>query len=324
MAKKKNREQKKREKQRRKPRLVVEDLGDGALWGAAEPDEDQPELMTHPGNELPPPFVTEKAMRGLFGGGGLLGKRDKPSQAQDLAYEAMETRDPTKSAKLCTKALALDPNCVDAFMHMAQLSCDTRDELIKHIRMAVEVGERGLGGPAFIKENRGYFWGLLETRPYMRARAFLAQLLVEDEQTAEAIAEYEELLKLNPSDNQGLRYPLLGLYLERNDLDGARRLFKEYEDEGSAVFAWALVLERFLADDEDGAAAALKEARSVNEHVEKYLTGRKRMPKQLPGYYGIGDENEAIICVDALGAAWKCHRAAAKWLRGAEARGARR
>lgn len=70
MAKKITRERKKREQQRRKPRLVVEDLGDGALWGLAEPDEDQSELMTNTGDELPPPFVTEKAMRGLFGGGG--------------------------------------------------------------------------------------------------------------------------------------------------------------------------------------------------------------------------------------------------------------
>lgn len=52
MAKRKTREQKKREKQRRKPRLVVEDMGDGALWGSAEPDGDRPELMTNTGDEL--------------------------------------------------------------------------------------------------------------------------------------------------------------------------------------------------------------------------------------------------------------------------------
>jgi len=64
------------------------------------------------------------------------------------------------------------------------------------------------------------------------------------------------------------------------------------------------VLERFLADDEPGANAALKEARSVNKHAEKYLAGKKKLPEQMPPYYGIGDENEAIICADALGAAW--------------------
>ncbi len=71
MAKRRSRERKKCEQQRRKPRLVVEDLGDGALWGTAEPDAGQPELMTNTGDELPQPFVTEKAMRGLFGGGGV-------------------------------------------------------------------------------------------------------------------------------------------------------------------------------------------------------------------------------------------------------------
>lgn len=241
--------------------------------------------------------------------------RNPKHEAQDLAYEAMQIRDPLKSAKLCTKALDLDPNCVDAFVHLSQLSCSERPELLKHIRMAVEVGERGLGGPKFFKENRGYFWGLLETRPYMRARAFLAQLLAEQGHDAEAIHEYEEMLGLNPNDNQGLRYPLIGLYLAVGNLDGVQRLFKQYEDEGSAVFAWSRVLERFLADDEPGAAAALKEARSVNKHAEKYLAGKKKLPEQMPPYYGIGDENEAIICAEALGAAWSRNPKAVSWLK---------
>ena len=312
---KKSRERKKREKQRRKLRIVADDVGNGTLWREGNVHDAPPELTPDHSDELPSPLVTEKAMRELFGGGGLFGRRDRRSQAQDLAFEGMDTGDPEKSARLCAKALDLDPNCVDAFVHLAQLTFETRAELIEQIRRAVEIGERGLGGAKYFKENRGYFWGLLETRPYMRARAFLTELLVEDGQTTEAIGEYEELLKLNPNDNQGLRYPLLGLYLAAGNLHAVRRLFKEYEDEGSAMFAWGLVLERFLDDDEDGAAAALKEARGVNKHVEKYLTGKKRRPKRLPGYYGFGDENEAVICVDALWTAWKRNPKAVKWLK---------
>ena len=131
----------------------------------------------------------------------------------------------------------------------------------------------------------------------------------------EAIEEYEALLDLNPNDNQGLRYHLLGLYLLADNLDGVRRLFQAFEDEGTAMFAWALVLERFLADDEDGAAKALKEARKSNKHVEAYVAGRKRMPEDCPDFFGFGDENEAIICAEAIGAAWQQNPPAVAWLK---------
>ena len=129
------------------------------------------------------------------------------------------------------------------------------------------------------------------------------------------IGHYEEMLRINPNDNQGLRYPLLGLYLLADNLEGVRRLFKEFDDEGSAVFAWSLVLERHLSGDESGAAKALKEARKCNKHAEKYLTGKKAMPKKLPPYYGIGDENEALVCADSIGEAWKRYPKAVEWLK---------
>lgn len=234
--------------------------------------------------------------------------------AQDLAYQAMETADPIQAARLCERAIKLDPHCVDALMHLARLTCEG-EELIEYMQMVVDIGERDLGGPDYFSENAGYFWGLLETRPYMRARAFLAQLLLEAGRIGDAIRQYETLLRLNPNDNQGLRYPLLGCYFLAEDLEGVRRLFQEFEDEGGAVFAWSLVLERHLSGDQQGAVRALKEARRGNRHVEKYLTGRKATPEELPPYYGFGDENEAVICADALGEAWKQHPEAVQWLK---------
>jgi len=175
-------------------------------------------------------------------------------------------------------------------------------------------GERSLGED-FFEENAGHFWGILETRPYMRARALLAESLAEAGQRDEAITHYEAMLALNPNDNQGLRYVLLGLSLETGRVDAARAIFEQYEGEGSAMFDWARVLERYLEDDEAGAAAALAEARGTNPHVEPLLTGRKRMPRQLPAYHGLGDENEAIVCVHEIGEAWKRAPGATAWLK---------
>lgn len=37
-------------------------------------------------------------------------------QAQDLAYRAMETRDPEEAVRLCAKAIEHAPRCVDALV----------------------------------------------------------------------------------------------------------------------------------------------------------------------------------------------------------------
>jgi hypothetical protein len=184
---------------------------------------------------------------------------------------------------------------------------------IEHLSRVVEIAEEDLGKD-FFEENKGYFWGMLETRPYMRARLYLAQALAEVGKTDEAISHLEAMLELNPGDNQGNRYGLMGLYLEAGDLAGVRRLFGEYDGD-NAIFTWSRVLERFLSGDTGGAEQALDEARKSNPYVEKYLLGLKPMPTVMPEYYGRGDENEAIMCFDTTGRAWRKQREALSWLR---------
>jgi len=240
--------------------------------------------------------------------------KDARFRAQQLAYDAMEAGSPERALKLANKAVETHNGCVDALLIIAQASSQDLDELIQHLHMVIEIGVRDLGED-FFEENTGHFWGLLETRPYMRARSTLAEVLLEAGRVDEAVELYEGSLRLNPNDNQGIRCPLLGCYLEADDLDGARRLFDEYEDEGSAMFLWSRVLERVLSEDEGGARKALADARKTNKHVEPYLTGAKQKPKRMPDYYGFGDENEAKVCAGAIGGAWKKHPKAVRWLK---------
>jgi len=242
------------------------------------------------------------------------GARTASEEAQELAYEAMEADDPNAAVSLAMRAVELDRRCVDALVILAHGGAESQDELIDNLEKAVWMGEQALG-EEFFEENEGHFWGLIETRPYMRARQELAALLHDAGRTDDAIAHYEAMLDLNPNDNQGLRYFLLALYLTRGDLDGARRLFDQYDDEGSASFQWSRILERHLAGDEAKAVTLLAEARRDNAFVEPYLTGKKRMPRSLPDYYSPGEESEAKHVAVSLRPAWKGHRASVQWLK---------
>jgi tetratricopeptide (TPR) repeat protein len=213
--------------------------------------------------------------------------------------------------------LEIYPDCVDALSMLADLECELLRDYIEAKRKAVEAGRRELGAEVF-KQDKGHFWLMIETRPFMRAMAGLAEGLGESgnpEHQDEAIEIYEEMLELNPGDNQGVRYPLVGCYLTRRRYDDASALLSQFEEDAMAPFAWARVLLAYATEGPEAAEQPLARARADNVHVENYLTSKKRMPKHRPGAYSPGDESEAIMCAEFLKPAWNKHQKAKRWLK---------
>jgi hypothetical protein len=52
-----------------------------------------------------------------------------------------------------------------------------------------------------------------------------------------------------------------------------------------------------------------------NKHVPLYLLGRKKLPRNLPDYYSLGDNNEAIMYACGNLAAWNSTPGALEWLK---------
>ncbi len=234
-------------------------------------------------------------------------------QAQELALEAMSATTALSARKLALQALKLDPDCVDALVLMVDLEAETADAAINGIKNAVAAGERSLG-KAFFEEYKGHFWLALETRPYMRARMRLAEILRDAMRLDEAITHFEALLELCPNDNLGARDPLLALYLHQGRIDAAGRLLREFEDDRSAVHIWGHTLERYLSGDILEASLALRRALAMNPNMLEYLFGLKSIPNQLPDSYSPGSPEEAMIAAHHLLPAWVTHQTAFQWM----------
>lgn len=102
-------------------------------------------------------------------------------EAQELMYEAFEASSGKQRIKLAKKALSLSEDCADAYVLLAEESARSLEEVRDLYAAGVEAGKRALGEEMFA-ETEGHFWGVVETRPYMRARAGLAgHLWVEQE-----------------------------------------------------------------------------------------------------------------------------------------------
>lgn len=242
---------------------------------------------------------------------------DPEEEAQDLAYAAMEADSPAEARSLSQQALKLDPYCVDAQVVRARLGARSDKAFATRLRTIVRNAEQRFG-EAYMEENRGHFWGLVETRPYMRTRQLLVIVLDDLGEVDDAIAECEGLLALNPKDNQGNRDILRGLYLQAGDMEGVRRLNKEYDESILAVPAWSAVLEQWSSGEQKRAEKQARLAHKQNPHVAGYLTGAKRPPREEPNFYSPGDEHEAALCVSTLGKAWHARPEAMAWLRGLE------
>jgi hypothetical protein len=237
---------------------------------------------------------------------------DPIEQAEELVFDALEADTDEEARRLTEAALKLDPDCVDALTLIAQLA-DSPMKSVSKLRAAVEAGESRLGKD-FFEENKGYFWGLIETRPYMRARQQLAASLLITGKPFEAAEHYSALLELCPNDNLGVRFELLSLYLTTDQMEKALGLVEKYPKERSAFFHWASVLIYFSLRRFEDAKRALKAARRANRHVEEWLLDDDAQPVALPDFYGIGDRKEAQFCIFYQGLAWRVHPLAQFWL----------
>jgi tetratricopeptide (TPR) repeat protein len=261
---------------------------------------------------LPDRRLMERVLQQVVGGGQ--GPQTPLERAQALIYEAFESDDPEKRCQLAQRALAISSDCADAYVLLAE-HADTRREALELYAAGVAAGERALG-PEVFQEHVGHFWGLRETRPYMRAREGLAHLLWATGQQDEALAHLQDMLRLNPGDNQGLRYRLSACYLWLDRRADLARLLEEYADEGSATWAYARALLAFRDEgDTPEAQRLLRSAKAVNKHVPAYLLELKVPPQAPPDYYSPGQESEAIVYVRESLGIWKSTPQALDWLR---------
>ncbi len=233
-------------------------------------------------------------------------------QAQDLVYDAWDEPDKRRRAELARRALKLWPQCADAYEVLADEAPDlARSRAL--LEKGLEVARDELGPEPFEKDI-GKFWGIYSTRPYMRVRSALAQCLWASGDRELAARQLKEMLRLNPDDNQGLRYVLIGWYAELGDDAGMARLLARY-DEPSGVMSWAQALLQFRNwGDSVQSRSALVNAMKANPEVLVFMLNPDKIPADLGWAVSPGSKEEAAEVVLSLGRAWLQTPGAVEWL----------
>lgn len=236
-------------------------------------------------------------------------------QAQDVAYEGWREETPARRTKAARQALKISPDAVDGYLLLAH-DADAWDEAAQLWQAAVAAGDRLIEPYDFFTQDPEAFWGIVITRPYMRARFALGYALWQQERRAEAQTQFEELLELNRNDNQGARYVLVALYLEEEDHAAARRVMDTYSPDMLCYWDYNRALWHFQRQGTAPRAETyLDQALDANPHVPALLLGDRPIASPELMMVVPGEESEAVEYVQIYRRAWTTTPGALDWLR---------
>lgn len=205
----------------------------------------------------------------------------------ELAFMADNQKDALRYAK---KALQLDPHNFDAEVFLIEEKTDDFTRLKKDLSKAVERATRYMEAEGFFDEECiGDFWGILETRPYMRLRHRYLQALLECGMFGRAKQECEELLRLCENDNMGVRYQLMHLYAFFEQEEAALALCKRFGGGDDSQMLLPLAILYYKIGDETKAKQYLRRLNNVNKGLKQFLKRVTEGDRSLFDDFGMGN-----------------------------------
>jgi len=193
-------------------------------------------------------------------------------ESDELLGKARAARSAKKAIEFAKKALQVWPENIDAERFLIEFE-DDELVMIQKTKDLIAREEASLKKQRiYTKESVGHFWGIIETRPLMRLKNDLARMFLEMNKRKEAIAVYEEMLKLCPNDNIGVRFLLLGQYVFFEEYEKAERLSKKYGDVVSTFMSLPMVVCYYKQDNYQKAKSIWKNMTTRNKHMVRFIT----------------------------------------------------
>lgn len=160
-------------------------------------------------------------------------------------------------------------------------------------------------------------WGILQNRPILQLLAHHAYSLMHQGEQDSAQTLFEQLLHINPDDNQGVRTELMNLYLVNGDDPAALALAARYSDDTFPELCFGRVLALYRSGRNNAARDALHRAESFHPHVRRLLLARNPRPPKEESQHGIlmGGEEQAWMYRQATVDVWRAVPGLLQWLR---------
>ncbi len=161
-------------------------------------------------------------------------------------------------------------------------------------------------------------WGWLENRPFLRCLHGLALARYDEGDVKEALRLFQELLSLNPNDNQGVRAMAEEALFKLGRLEEALKITEQYRADMMPETLYGRALALFKLGRRREATMALEKAIKYLPLVRKeLLKTKRRLPSTArPDVVMVGGTDEAYYYWEHWGRFWEEDPDALEWLRG--------
>jgi tetratricopeptide (TPR) repeat protein len=237
---------------------------------------------------------------------------------EDQAWDEVSAGNYDTAARLARNAIRIEPNAIDCYNILAQ-GTDLTGERIAFAKEGVRLGEIQFKDEIASAPNDDYpFYGILETRPYMRALHGLALALWSDERPGakdEAIEVAQHALQICPNDNIGFRFLLLEWLATQDRWTEGYPIAKTYGEDAMVPLRMWASLYRFQAGELDYAKERLDAALQYNPHIVKELIKKKRSKLSPMTMVAHGSIEEAQHYASTAYEIWRNVPGAIEWLK---------
>jgi len=158
----------------------------------------------------------------------------------------------------------------------------------------IEKGEELL--KEYFDDSVGYFWGIIETRPYLRAKAGRVRVFIYMKKYKEALTECEDILRLNKDDNMGMRYILINLYCYLKEFDKLEKVIKDFNEDAAYVLFPQTIM-YYKQGNMEKVKEYLKLLNESNQYIINMLIGKEKMLNEIPKYYSLNSKEEAFFII---------------------------
>jgi tetratricopeptide (TPR) repeat protein len=215
----------------------------------------------------------------------------KDGMAFDRALEDFRLGDYSKARRVLRKFIKRFPYHIDSYHHLGIIETNLGhyDRALKYFEMGYRIGlmsiPKGFSGQLP--------WGFLGNRPFLRAAHGYGLALERERHHLEAVDVYEQILALNPNDNQGIRYLLPSLYLEAKSPQKARAALEKHGADGTNLYTRCLI--EILDGRRREAVRWLCRGLSYNLYIPEIVLSQIQETSESQRYgVAMGSRDEAI------------------------------
>jgi tetratricopeptide (TPR) repeat protein len=232
--------------------------------------------------------------------------------------ESFEEGNLVETERIFKSVLTQMPDHLDAIHHLAMVQSE--QGLVKQARdlweQSVRIGRKAFP-PEFELGHDHLEWGWLDNRPFLRCLHGLALAKYKDGKVHDALQLFQELLSLNPNDNQGVRAMAAEAFFELGKFEKIIEITSHYRDDIMSETLYGRAIALFKLCRRKEATAALNKAIKYLPLVSRELLKKRHsLPKAArPDRVTVGGADEAYYYWEHWGRFWEEDPEVFEWLR---------